>query len=169
MQPRFEETKSGGTTQRILGYTVTHIVHVRTANIRSAGRLLDMAFQAGANTLERVAFALKDPEAAQNHASRGASAKARTRAVAIAEGQGLHVGEVISVSEGDVAESRVDFEGTKMGYEANLNRARLMPEAGSIEVTASVTAVPRAETLTLARVGVSAETGARSSARRERF
>jgi uncharacterized protein YggE len=139
VRPRFEESRSGLPTQHILGYTVTNTVQVRVANTRAVGRLLDLAFQAGANTVERVGFTLKDPEAAQNQALRAASAKARTRATAMAEGQGLRVGEVISVSEGEGFDSSVPFEGAYEKYKARANVLATPLEAGSIEVTATVT------------------------------
>src|SRR3954468_10208078 len=100
VQPRFEESRNG-TQQRITGYTVTNTVHVRVTNTKLVGRLLDLAFAAGANTVDRVQFTLKDAEAAQNAALRQASAKARARANAMAEGQGLRVGDVLLVSEGE--------------------------------------------------------------------
>jgi uncharacterized protein YggE len=139
VSPRFEKSRNG-VAQRILGYTVTNTVHVRDANVKAAGRLLDAALQSGANTVQRVAFTLKDPEAAQSAALRAASAKARARATAMAEGQGLRVGDVLSVSEGQVSTPFAE-EGDVM-MRARLYKAEAMPvEAGTIEVTASVTVV----------------------------
>jgi uncharacterized protein YggE len=137
VRPRFQERRDAETAEHIIGYTVTHIVQVRTANIRAAARLLDVAFEAGANTVERVDFTLKDPAVAQNQALRGASAKARARAVAMAEGQGLRVGDVLSVSEGDTEAGEL-----LKSYQSNLRRSvRLVPEAGAIDVSATVTVV----------------------------
>jgi uncharacterized protein len=136
VRPRFEETRNGQVAH-ILGYTVTNVVEVRVANIKSVGRLLDLAFQAGANTAERVGFTLKDSEAAQNAALRAASAKARARATAIAEGQGLRVGEVVSVSEGAQEEDFAD-KTLKRATVASYN-ATMPVEPGSVEVTATVT------------------------------
>jgi hypothetical protein len=133
--PRFEESRTGQLT-RILGYTVTNMVEVRVANIKSVGRLLDLAFQAGANTTERVSFTLKDPEAAQNTALRAASAKARARATAIAEGQGLRVGDVVSASEGVLDNIIGDKEYARL---AGNNEGSMPVEPGTVEVTATVT------------------------------
>jgi hypothetical protein len=140
VSPRFEERKDES-TGRILGYTVTNTVAVRTANIKGVGRLLDLAFQAGANTAERVDFGLKNPEAAQNEALRAASAKARARATAIAEGQGLRVGEVLSVSEGERYDAAVAFEGGAKLEKGATYAANVTIEPGSIEITEAVTVV----------------------------
>jgi uncharacterized protein len=137
VSPRFGEPKQGQPNPPILGYTVTNRVQVRVADTKAVGRLLDRAFQAGANTVERVEFTLKDPEAAQNAALRAASGKARARATAMADGLGLRVGQVISVSEGNRAES--SFAGNVM-LRSEKNEA--MPiEAGAVEVTATVTVI----------------------------
>jgi len=63
--PRFGESKRGEVSRPILGYTVTNIVHVQMADTKAVGRLLDRAFDAGANTVQRVEFTVKDPEAAE--------------------------------------------------------------------------------------------------------
>jgi uncharacterized protein YggE len=136
VRPRFEQMPNGEITSRVVGYTVTNRVHVRVGNIKAAGRLLDVAFQAGANTVESVTFTLKDPEAAQNAALRSASAKARARATAMAEGQGLRVGDVIAVSEG--AHDGGPIEG---GFPKAAMLRSASVEPGSIEVTATVTVV----------------------------
>jgi len=143
VQPRFEETRSGTPTARVLGYTATNVIHVRLANIKAVGSLLDVAFRAGANTAGELAFAMKDPDAAQNQALREASAKARARATAMAEGQGLHVGDVVSVAEGQSYDDDSVSEG-RVALRANLannNGNRTAIESGSIAVTATVTVV----------------------------
>lgn len=136
--PRFDEPRPGQGSPRVVGYTVANLVEARTPNIAAAGRLLDLAFQAGANTVERVAFTLKDPEPAQNQALRAASAKARARATAIADGQGLRVGDVILMSEGERAFSPME----SVSYDRGSFGLRSTPvEPGSVEVAATVTVV----------------------------
>jgi uncharacterized protein YggE len=143
VQPRFAETRSGDVTARLTGYTVTNTVEVRTSNVRAVGRLLDVAFGAGANTVEQVGFTLKDPEAVQNQALRAASAKARARAAAIADAQGLRVGDVMSMTEGDRGETFLPLEGLA-GYrraKANEQVLAMAVEPGSVEVVATVTVI----------------------------
>ena len=138
VRPRFEESPRGLQTQHILGYTVTNTVQVRITNIKAVGKLLDLAFKAGANTVERVQFTLKDPEAARNQALGAASAKARAQAAAMAQSQGLRVGDVISLSEGESGER---YDGLEGGYARRANVVFTHIESGSIDVAATVTAV----------------------------
>jgi uncharacterized protein YggE len=63
------------------------------------GQLLDQAFKLGANTVDRVAFTLKDYEPAQTETLRAAAGKARARATALAAGLGLRLGPVVSATE----------------------------------------------------------------------
>jgi uncharacterized protein YggE len=139
VSPRLGESRRGETNPPILGYTVTNTVQVRIADIKAVGRLLDRAFLSGANTVERLEFTLKDPDAAESAALRAATAKARARAAAMADGLGLRVGQVLSVSEGDREEptilGNVDFE------KREKRRSAPPIEPGSVEVRATVTVV----------------------------
>ena len=141
VHPRFDESpRTGRPTERVLGYTANNVIHVRFANIKAVGNLLDVAFQAGATTAEELEFTMKDPEAAQNQALREASAKARARATAMADGQGLHVGDVISVTEGQsYGDDGVEGVALRANLMTNANRTSI--ESGSIAVTATVTVV----------------------------
>jgi uncharacterized protein YggE len=143
LQPRFQESRDG-TPQKIAGYTVTNTIHVRTTNTKAVGKLLDLAFASGANTVDRVQFTLKDPEAAQNAALKQASAKARARATAMAEGQGLRAGDVLMVSEGEREfPMGVPMEGLAREEKAFAGRVagNVQVEPGSIEVWGTVTVV----------------------------
>jgi uncharacterized protein YggE len=142
VQPRFQESRDG-TPQKIVGYTITNTIHVRVTNTKAVGKLLDLAFASGANTVDRVQFTLKDPEAAQNAALKQASGKARARATAMAEGQGLRVGEVLAVSEGErefptMALMAKAYEGAA-AFRRAAPMGNVQVEPGSIEVSALVT------------------------------
>jgi uncharacterized protein YggE len=135
VRQEYVETRGGDMTPKIRGYKVANMVEVRTANVSAVGHLLDAALQAGASEVDRVAFTLKEPEIARNQALRLASVKARARATAMAEGQGLHVGEVISMIEGDGGNP---FDGNGIEY-LKMARANVSIESGSLEVGAVVT------------------------------
>jgi len=140
--PRFEETQNGRFTARVVGYVATNTVRVSVADVRSVAKLLDVAFQSGANAVERVGVSLKDPDAAQNQALSAASAKARARAMAMAEGQGLRVGDVIWVSEGERYDPHSPIEGGgEYRYKPGANLRAMPLEFGSIEVSGTVTVV----------------------------
>lgn len=105
-------------------------------DISAVGRIVDAAFEAGANNVDRLSYTLKDPEAAQTQALKAASAKARARATAMAEGLGLRVGEVLSVVEG----AQVERDSLELSrYSANVSATPVM--AGTIDVSAAVTVV----------------------------
>ena len=133
--PRFPDSDRVQRATAILGYTVTNTLQVRVTDTKAVGRILDRAFEAGANTVDRVAFTLKDPEAAQNEALRAATGKARARAVAMAEGLFLRVGQVLEVSEG-VDDIDKPLYGLRSKSWAPANVA---VEPGSVDVTATVT------------------------------
>lgn len=139
--PRFQLTRDGTQTEHILGYTAKNTIRVQVTNIRATGRLLDIAIQAGANTVDDVRFALEDPEAAQNHALRDASAKARARADALAEGQGMRVGGVVSLSEGQKGALLEAIEGGTSFGSRHANVVPMPIEPGSIEITGTVTVI----------------------------
>jgi uncharacterized protein YggE len=65
------------------------------------GRLIDNAMQAGANNVNRLVFTLKDEQTAQLQALRAASAKAKTKAEAVAASLGLKIVRIVSVTEGE--------------------------------------------------------------------
>jgi len=134
--PRFAESRRAEVNPPILGYTVSNTVHVRVDDVKAVGRLLDRAFQAGANTVENLEFTVKDPEAAQNAALRAASAKARARATAIADGLGVRVGQVISVNE----PNRWDHIAANVSNLRGFDKA-VPIEAGSVTVAATVAVV----------------------------
>jgi uncharacterized protein len=135
--PRYGETRRGEVSAPIVAYTVTNTVHVQTADTKAVGRLLDSAFKAGANTVRSVAFTVKDPEAAQNTALRAASGKARARAAAIAEGLGIRVGPIVSVSE---LHGENGFAANRL-FALRRDKALSSIEAGSVEVEATVVVV----------------------------
>jgi uncharacterized protein YggE len=141
VSPRFEEDKDGRDTTHLLGYRAINTVRVRVSNTKSVGKILDVAVRSGANTVERVAFTLKDPDGAQREALRNASSQARTRATAIAEGQGLRVGDVLSMTEGDRF-LQYGLEGGGEYFSRRDANIIAMPiESGSVQVRATVTVI----------------------------
>jgi uncharacterized protein YggE len=141
LEPDYQELRDGRGTQKLVGYKATNEVLVVVGDISAVGRIFDAALEAGANTVEGLTYALKDPEAAQNQALKAASAKARARATAMAEGQGLRVGDVVSVVEGAPSE-RPDY--LELAMATNRRSANIVATpilAGTINVAAIVTVV----------------------------
>jgi uncharacterized protein YggE len=54
-----------GGKPEITGYTATNVLRIKTGNLASVGKLIDASMQSGANNINRLAFTLKDEQAAQ--------------------------------------------------------------------------------------------------------
>jgi uncharacterized protein YggE len=99
-------TNDAGTA--ILGYTASTTVSA-DAELAQAGGLIDAAVDAGADGVSGPAWSRSDRDALYRNALRAAVADARAKAAALADGAGLTLGELTSLTEGgDVAQPAVD-------------------------------------------------------------
>ncbi len=119
----------------IVGYVVTNVVRVRIPDVKSAGKIVDLALKQGANEVQRLIFTLKNPDPVQAEALKLAAGKARARATALAGALGLKLGNVVSVSDSDHGRLVPFQEVSKAALDATATPF----EAGSLEVAASVT------------------------------
>jgi hypothetical protein len=92
----------------IVGYTAANTVRVTTDELAQVGRIADTAMEAGANTIHRLLFTLKDEPAAQARALGQAAAEARKKAEAIAAALGVKIVRVLRAEESGVALRAVD-------------------------------------------------------------
>lgn len=84
----------------ITGYTASNMVLVTLHDLSRVGDVIDAALKAGANGVRRLAFTLRDEEAASGLALRKAAANARARAAAIAGALGVELGALVSATSG---------------------------------------------------------------------
>jgi uncharacterized protein YggE len=133
---RYGETKPNDPKPAIVAYVVTNIVRARIPEVKSAGRIVDLALKSGANEVQRLIFTLKNPEPVQAEALKAAATKARARATALAAALGLRLGNVISVSDGDFGQRPAPFADMKRMSVADVATPI---EAGQLEVPATVT------------------------------
>src|SRR6266516_2241849 len=125
-------TSDGGDT--IVGYSASNTVSVTIANLGRAGEIVDAAVAAGANQVDGPNLTVSDQGALYRAALKAAIADALVKAQAIAEASGLRVGTVSSVEEtGDTP--------TPVRYAADSSAPSTPVEAGTQEITASVTVV----------------------------
>jgi uncharacterized protein YggE len=89
-----------GQNQSIIGYSASSTMQVTSTDISLAGRLIDTANQAGANSVGGLTFGLRDPEPVKQQALTQAAKQALAHAGAIAAGLNAKVGAVVSASEG---------------------------------------------------------------------
>lgn len=83
---------------RISGYRVSNIVHVRIEDIDKVGDVLAAVTNAGANSIHGIQFGVKDTAALEQEAREAAMADARARAEALATLAGVQLGEVLFIS-----------------------------------------------------------------------
>jgi len=83
------------------GYRATNAFVVSTKDLEKVGPLLDVGVQAGANNVESISFELSDEKQneVKTEALRKATQNARGKAEALADGAGVRLGKVLSLSE----------------------------------------------------------------------
>lgn len=139
LQPEYEDTGSRR-QPRITGYRASNTIRARTSQVDKVGTLLDIAVAAGANQIWGISFSLKDSAAARRDAIIAATADAKARAQAIADGLGVKLGSVLHATTG-AAQVRPFFsrqmEMADRGFSAAAAASPV--EAGEVTVSADVT------------------------------
>jgi uncharacterized protein YggE len=88
---------------RIVGYTVTNRLSVKTTRIDLAGKLIGAASGAGANTIHSIAFDLADPRSHRAAAIAAATANAIADAKALAEASDVRLVRILSLALDEAA------------------------------------------------------------------
>jgi uncharacterized protein len=127
------------TPPSIIGYEASNTVRVRSYDVGAAGKLVDLALGAGANSMHSLEFSLRDPASVQGAALKAAAQRARERATTLASGLGAKIGAVISVSEGEGGPAPMPMLMRKREMMA-ADQSNTPIEAGALEVRAVVTA-----------------------------
>jgi uncharacterized protein YggE len=117
---------------QVTGYTADDQVSAEAA-IADAGKLIDAAVAAGANTVDGPSLSASDREGAYERALAEAVANARDKARALGAAGGFGVGPVSSVTEESQAPQPIAFGA------ATAKAAGTPVEAGTQEVAADVT------------------------------
>lgn len=125
--------------ERLAGYTASNSLCVTTAQIDKVGEYIDIAFAAGANTLDTVRFSSRDNAEAQKEALELAVQNAYEKAEIIAAAAGM---EIVSVKSFDETEERYSVDSGAKYSNARTEGAALdhptMVQATSLQITASV-------------------------------
>jgi uncharacterized protein YggE len=124
-----------GAPPRLTGYRVNNDVHVILEDIAKVGATLDALVAAGANQMNGLNFAIKDPAPLLAHARADAVADAKLRAQQYAAAAGLTLGPIQSLSEGGAEPPRPMYRMMAMAAPAT------PIAAGEESVNASVTIV----------------------------
>jgi uncharacterized protein YggE len=120
----------------INGYTATNLLRVTVLPLADAGKVIDLATEAGANRIHSLEFSLKDRRAVESQALGNAAREARSKAEALAASLGLRILRVLSVTESGGVHAP-----PRPMMAAAMERASYAPpvEPGAVEVSAMVT------------------------------
>ena len=127
--------------EEIVAYNASSTLAVNVSDMTRVGEVIDLAFSAGANTLDYVTFSVSDQTAARADSLKAAVADAQAKAAVLAEAAGLGELEVLSIQEGSVYSfdsgvnnfsRKVAGAGTEMDYAT-------VVQAAKIGVSATVT------------------------------
>jgi uncharacterized protein YggE len=136
---------------KIIGYEASNTVTVTMSELNNVGAVIDAASIAGANSVEKVAFILRENNPARGQTLNDATRQAMTKAQAIAQALGGRVVRVVEEQEGgttrrvSTTESELDEMQDKSFSNANMSvtdarRSRVSTpvEAGSLNVRSQV-------------------------------
>ncbi len=99
LQPRYNDNYRDQSERRIVGYTATNTVRVRTTDLKASARVIDAALTAGANRVDGISFGIKEYLAAREEALDMAAKAARRKAVVLAGALDQKLGRITSMSE----------------------------------------------------------------------
>ena len=129
--------------ETVSAYNASSTLAVKVTDMTRVGEVIDLAFAAGANTLDGVSFSVSDDAAARAESLKAAVADAKEKAGILAEAAGLGELEIESIQEGSVYsyDSGVNnFSRKTFGEEAAMDSPTVI-RAAKISVSASVTVV----------------------------
>jgi hypothetical protein len=84
---------------RLTGYSLSNSVAATIRDLGAVGRAIDAALEAGATSLDSVAFRVRDPSAAEREAREHAVFDARAKADVLAAAAGVSITGVAAISE----------------------------------------------------------------------
>lgn len=95
--PRYSNERKGDQPPAIVGYTVQNQVRVKTADLESAGELIEAGVSAGANSVSGIQFTASDEAGLYDQAIAKAASDARRKANALAAAAGVRIVRVVSI------------------------------------------------------------------------
>jgi len=140
LQPTYSQGQNRE-TPRITGYRAMNQVQATIDDIGRVGRIVDAAINAGANRVDGLTFALKDPAQARLEALRAAVENAHSEAEVVAAAANGVLGPPI-----EIVLSPAPTGPRPMMYERSLAMAQAAEtpvEGGALSISASVTVIYR--------------------------
>lgn len=139
LNPQYRYPQGG--RPEIVGYQANNTVRIKMAKLDDVGKVIDAAMQNGANTINRLAFTLKDEEAARLDALKLAAAKAKAKAETIAAALGLKIVKIIAVTEGEQSFQPVYRAAPMARADMAASAAPTPIEQGTVDVRSTVALV----------------------------
>ena len=127
--------------EQIVAYNASSSLAVKVTDMARVGEAIDLAFGAGANTLDGVSFSVSDDTAARAEALKAAVADAKSKAAVLAEAAGLGELEIEDIRESGVVsfDSGANNFALKAAGNADMEMAATVVRAAKICVSAGVT------------------------------
>jgi uncharacterized protein YggE len=97
-----------GDTQTITGYSVTQTVEVKISPIDKTNQVIDAGTGNGANMIGQVSFGFSDSmqKSLEDKARKEAVLDAKIKAQSLAGAAGIHLGNIVAVSEDNIGQPR---------------------------------------------------------------
>ena len=132
--------------EEIVAYSANSSLAIKVTDMGRVGEVIDMAFGAGANTLDGVSFSVADDTEARKESLKAAVAVAKEKAAILAEAAGLGEIEILKIEEGSVFsyDSGVNNFSRKVYGEAAMDSPTVV-QAAKICVSAGVIVTFRAK------------------------
>lgn len=148
LQP--QETYREDRLPSIIGYEARNSVLVTLGELNNVGAVIDAATKAGANSIQKVSFTLRDNNPARGQTLAEATRQAMSKAQSIAQALGGRVARVVEEHEGG-ADNRAypDYEADDQTANANMAYKRSVAtpvETGSLNVKSQVRLIVEIET-----------------------
>ena len=127
-------------------YTANSMLAIQLKDMTQVGKVIDLAFGAGANSLNGVSFSASDTDAARKEALKAAVEQARVKAEVLAEAAGLKIIGIEAINEGGTYSfdsGLNNFRSKGMADEAAV--AETVVQAAKIQVNSTVNITFKAE------------------------
>lgn len=88
--------------EHLSAYNANSTLAIKVTDVTMVGKIIDLAFAAGANTLDGVSFSASDTTAAEEEAMKKAVESARSKARVLADASSVTIAGIESITEGGV-------------------------------------------------------------------
>ena len=132
----YESNSFGGQEEK---YVAQNTLSIRVTDVAMAGRVIDIAFSAGANSLDGISFSASDTEAAKAEALRAALKDAQAKAEVLAAASGLQLRGIEEIREGGTYSFDSGLNNFSREAAAEAKASDTVIRAAKLTVSATVT------------------------------